>query len=73
MQEDVENRAVALAIRGTKLTAHGLQTAVAKYLTHRKKQKAAQSSHGKADSQATDRAGTGRDQYRDHGWQHQIL
>lgn len=39
MQEDVENRAVALAIRGTKLTAHGLQTAIAKYLAHRKNRK----------------------------------
>ena len=36
MQEDVENRAVALAIRGTKLTAHGLKTAITKYLAHRK-------------------------------------
>ena len=34
MQEDVENRAVALAIRGTKLTAHGLKTAITKYLCY---------------------------------------
>jgi len=39
MQEDIENRAVALAIRGTKLTAHGLKTAIAKYLAHRKNRK----------------------------------
>ena len=39
MQEDVENRAVALAIRGTKLTAHGLKVAIAKYLVHRKNKK----------------------------------
>lgn len=34
MQEDIENRAVALAIRGTKLTAHGLKTAITKYLCY---------------------------------------
>ena len=39
MQEDVENRAVALAIRGTKLTAHSLKAAIAKYLAYRKNKK----------------------------------
>jgi hypothetical protein len=39
MQEDIENRAVALAIRGTKLTAHSLKAAIAKYLAHRKNKK----------------------------------
>ena len=39
MQEDIENRAVALAIRGTKLTAQGLRTAISKYLAYRKNKK----------------------------------
>ncbi len=39
MQEDVENRAVALAIRGTKISAHGLKTAITKYLAYRKNKK----------------------------------
>ncbi len=39
MQEDIENRSVVLAIRGTKLTTHGLKTAIAKYLAHRKNRK----------------------------------
>ena len=39
MQEDIENRAVALAIKSVKLTGHGLKVAIAKYLAHRKEQK----------------------------------
>ena len=39
MQEDIENRAVALAIKSVKLTGHGLKVAIAKYLAHRKAQK----------------------------------
>ena len=63
MQEDIENRAVTLAIRGTKLTAHGLQTAVAKYLTHRKNRKLHKVPTGKQNGQAADRAGTGCEQH----------
>ena len=39
MQEDIENRTVALAIKSVKLTGHGLKVAIAKYLAHRKEQK----------------------------------
>ena len=39
MQEDIENRTVALAIKSVKLTGHGLKVAIAKYLDHRKEQK----------------------------------
>ena len=39
MQEDIENRAVALAIKSVKLTGHGLKVAIAKYPVHRKEQK----------------------------------
>ena len=36
MQEEVENKTVALAINGTKLTAHTLKSAILKYLAARK-------------------------------------
>lgn len=39
MQEDIENRAVALAIKSAKLTGHGLKVAIAKYLAHRGRSK----------------------------------
>ncbi len=35
MQEEVENKTVALAINGTKLTAHTLKSAILKYLAAR--------------------------------------
>jgi len=39
MQEEVENRTVALAISGTKLTARTLKSAILKYLAWRKNKK----------------------------------
>ena len=43
MQEDVENKTVALIIKGTKLTGRGLKNAISKYLAHRKNK---QRTHG---------------------------
>lgn len=37
MQEEVENKAVTLAINTTKITARALKNAISKYLSHRKK------------------------------------
>ena len=39
MQEEVENRTVALVISGTKLTARSLKAAILKYLAWRKDKK----------------------------------
>ena len=39
MQEEVENRSVALVISGTKLTARALKSAILKYLAWRKNKK----------------------------------
>lgn len=39
MQEDVEQKTVALIIKGVKLTGRGLKFAIVKYLAHLKKQK----------------------------------
>lgn len=39
MQEEVENRSVALVISGTKLTARTLKSAILKYLAWRKNKK----------------------------------
>ena len=73
MQEDIENRAVALAIKSVKLTGHGLKVAIAKYLAHPERTKAAHGSHGPSDGQTADAAGTERVQYRDHGREYQVL
>lgn len=47
MQEDVENKAVALAIKSVKLTGRGLKTAIVKYLAHRKNKKLHKAPTGK--------------------------
>jgi len=39
LQEEVEKRSVTLIISTTKLTAHVLRAAIAKYLAHRKEKK----------------------------------
>ena len=39
MQEDVEHRAVTLAINTTKMTARALKNAILKYLGHRKEKR----------------------------------
>lgn len=47
MQEDVENKAVTLAIKSVRLTGRGLKIAIAKYLAHRKNKKLHKAPTGK--------------------------
>ena len=59
MQEDIENRAVALAIKSVRLTGHGLKVAIGPS----ERAKAAHGSHGPSDGQTADAAGTERVQH----------
>ncbi|MCX4371163.1 MAG: PcfB family protein [Dysosmobacter sp.] len=46
MQEEVENKTIALAINGTKFTGRMFKAAIAKYLAHRKEVKAQKARDG---------------------------
>lgn len=72
MQEEVESRAVTLAISATKLTGRVLKSAVSKYLAWRKDKKhLSQSVKPTGKQTVKELVGPGCGQHRDHRPEHQ--
>ena len=74
MQEEVENKSVAISIKATKLTANVLKAALLKALEEmEKKQKKSQDPQGQTECETPCPAGGWGQQHRNHGRQHQVF
>ena len=67
MQEQINEKTVALSIKTAKLTAEVLQKAIRKMLSAKSKKQSTKDLQGKTDPKAPYEAEHGRFQYGDHG------